>query len=149
MLNLDALGPIVASARKRRGMSLREASKDSGVPFNTIARVEKGHLPDLAKFKRLVEWAGVDVAQFFEPRERAESTPDFVAEKLRSDPNLSPGAADQIAELVDDLYEALARPLKVSAVHLRSARVLIPEAANAIGLLIEDLENELRKRESA
>ena len=145
-LSLDDLGPLVASERKRRGLSIRDAAEDAGVPFNTFARVERGHLPDLAKFKRLVEWAGADVSRFFERRERSETTPEIVAEHLHSDPNLSPEAADHISGLVTDLYKALARPGHVTAAHLRTARTLRPDVASQTGLLIADLDAALRIR---
>ena len=145
-LSLDELAPLLASERKRRGLSIRDAAEDAGVPFNTFARVERGHLPDLAKFKRLVEWAGADVSCFFERRERTETTPEIVAEHLRSDPNLSPEAAGHISGLVTDLYKALARPGHVTAAHLRTARTLRPEVASQTGLLIADLETALRER---
>ena len=87
--------------RNRRGMSLRETATATGIPFNTLARVEKGHVPDLPKFKRLVEWCGaLDIKQFFEMQEKAEATPDLISEHLRTDRNLPPGAADQIAGIV-------------------------------------------------
>ena len=54
-LDLSDLGRLVLAERTRMGMSLREAALAIGIPFNTLARVEKGHVPDLPKFKRLVE----------------------------------------------------------------------------------------------
>ena len=108
-------------------------------------RVERGHLPDLAKFKRLVEWAGADVSVFFERRERTETTPEVVAEHLRTDPFLSDEAADRIAGLVTDLYVALARPAATVA-HLRIAKALRPDVARATGALICDLESALQER---
>ena len=109
-LDLSDLGRLVAAERNRRGMSLRETADAVGIPFNTLARVEKGHVPDLPKFKRLVEWCGADIAEFFEPHEKAAVTTDVIAEHLRSDRNLPPDAADRIAGIVTELYEALARP---------------------------------------
>ena len=73
-LELSDLGRLVMAERKLRGMSLREAASDIGIPFNTLARVEKGHVPDLPKFKRLVEWCGTDVNQFFELHEKPLDT---------------------------------------------------------------------------
>ena len=145
-LNLEDLGPLVANERRRRRLSLRDAAKDAGVPFNTLARVERGHLPDLAKFKRLVEWAGADVAQFFERRERTVTTPEVVAQHLQTDPSLPDDAAERIAGLVSDLYQALARPRQVTAAHLRAARTLRPDAARATGSLIADLQDAVRER---
>ena len=141
--DLGDLGRLVAAERKRRGMSLREAADTVGIPFNTLARVEKGHVPDLPKFKRLVEWCGADIADFFEPHEKATVTTDVIAEHLRLDRNLPPDAADRIAGIVKELYEALARPERVSAVHLRAAKTFRPDAANALGELVDDLHKAL------
>lgn len=138
-LELTDLGRLVANERTRRGMSLREAAHDTGIPFNTLARVERGHVPDLPKFKRLVEWCGADIKQFFDIQEKATATTDLIAEHLRADRNLSSGAAEQITGIVRELYQALARPQRVSAVHLRAAKTFRPDAARALEVLISDL----------
>ena len=142
-LELSDLGRLVASERSRRGMSLREAALATGIPFNTLARVEKGHVPDLPKFKRLVEWCGADIKQFFEIHEKAKVTTDIVAGHLRADRNLPPEAADRIAGIVSDLYQALARPPDIVAAHLRAAKTFRPNAARALGTLLSDLNRAL------
>ena len=142
-LDLSDLGRLVAAERGRRGLSLRDAAADIGIPFNTLTRVEKGHVPDLPKFKRLVEWCGADIQQFFEIQEKTSATPDLIAEHLYSDRNLPPEAAQQIAGIVNDLYQALAQPQEVSAVHLRAAKTFRPEAARALGALLGDLQEAL------
>ena len=141
--DLSDLGKIVAVERARRGLSLRETAEELGIPFNTLARVEKGHVPDLPKFKRLVEWCGADINQFFELRERATATTEVIAHHLRADANLSPEAADRIAGLVKDLYKALANPQQIAAVHLRSAKTFRPLAAQKLGDLINDMNQVL------
>ena len=142
-LELSDLGHLVASERSRRGMSLREAALATGIPFNTLARVEKGHVPDLPKFKRLVEWCGADIKQFFETQEKATTTTEVVAEHLRADRNLPSGAADRIAGIVNDLYQALAHPPEIAAAHLRAAKTFRPDAARALGTLLSDLNRAL------
>lgn len=142
-LELSDLGPLVLAERNRRGLSLREAALAIGMPFNTLARVEKGHVPDLPKFKRLVEWCGADITQFFEAQERATATTDIIAEHLRADSNLPSGAADQIAGIVSELYQALARPQEIVAVHLRAAKTFRPEAARDLGVLLNDMNEAL------
>lgn len=144
-LDLGELGKLVAAERSRRGMSLREAAADLGMPFNTLARVEKGHVPDLPKFKRLVDWCGADISQFFSPQERAMATPEIVAEHLRADRNLTPDAAEHISRIVAELYEVLAQPQEVVAAHLRAAKTFRPDAARALGELLADLHNALLK----
>ena len=142
-LELSDLGGLVVAERSRRGMSLREAALDTGIPFNTLARVEKGHVTDLVKFKRLVEWCGVDIRDFFEVHEKASTTIDIIAEYLSADRNLPPGAADRIAGIVNDLYLVLARPREIAAVHLRAAKTFRPDAARALGILLSDLNQAL------
>ena len=144
-LELSDLGRLVAEERSRRGISIRQAAEDIGIPFNTLARVEKGHVPDLPKFKRLVEWCGADIQQFFELQEKPESTSDSIAVQLHSDPNLSPEAADHIAGIVKELYQVLARPKELSAVHLRAAKTFRPDAAIALGALLNDMHGALLK----
>ena len=143
MLGFEDLGHRVSLERKRRGMSLREAAVTTGVPFNTLARVERGHIPDLQKFKRLVEWCGLDVGAFFELQATTLSTTDLIAELLKSDRNLPNGAAEQITGIVVELYSALAQPREVSAVHLRSAKTFRMEAADVLGELLNDLYKAL------
>ena len=142
-LELSDLGGLVLAERRRRGMSLRDAARAVGIPFNTLARVEKGHVPDLPKFKRLVEWCGADIKQFFEIQEKATATTDVIAEHLRADRNLPPEAAERIAGIVGDLYLALARPQAVAAVHLRAAKTFRPDAARFLGALLSDLSEAL------
>ena len=144
-LELNDLGRLVLAERNRRGLSLREVAHAVGIPFNTLARVEKGHVPDLPKFKRLVEWCGADITQFFEAQQKATATTDIIAEHLRADINLPPGAADQIAGIVSELYQALARPQEIVAVHLRAAKTFRPDAAHVLGLLLNDMNEALVK----
>ena len=142
-LELSDLGGLVLAERTRRGMSLREAALAIGIPFNTLARVEKGHVPDLPKFKRLVEWCGADIKQFFEIQEKATVTTDVIAEHLRADRSLPPEAAERIAGIVGDLYQALARPQEIAAVHLRAAKTFRPDAVRYLGTLLSDLNRAL------
>ncbi len=144
-LDLSELGKLVAAERSRRGMSLRETAAELGIPFNTLARVEKGHIPDLPKFKRLVDWCGADINRFFSTQERAIATPEVIAEHLRADRNLAPDAARHISSIVSELYEVLARPEAIVAVHLRAANTFRPDAARALGLLLTDLHEALRE----
>ena len=48
--SVEELGSLVAAHRRDRGLSLRRAAEETGVAFNTLARIEKGHVPDLATF---------------------------------------------------------------------------------------------------
>ncbi|MEY9912812.1 transcriptional regulator with XRE-family HTH domain [Catenulispora sp. MAP12-49] len=143
-VDVSALQWLVQRHRADRGLSLRAAAEASGVPFNTLARVEKGHLPDLANFRRIVEWLGLPPERFFEPpRIRTESTPEIIAYYLSRDPNLSDAAADRIASLVRELYDTMAEPENAIQVHLRAASTFTPHAARALGDLLETIQAKL------
>lgn len=143
-IDIDALKTRVRAHRKEFGLTLRAASDESGVPVSTLVRVEKGHLPDLANFRRIVVWLGLSPEQFFElPRVRAESTPEIIAHHLARDPNLSDAAAERIAGLVRDLYNNLVRPPRDVQVHLRAASTFTPQAAQMFGSLLETIQQKL------
>jgi len=144
-VDISALQWLVQQRRAERGLSLRAAAEESDVPFNTLARVEKGHLPDLANFRRIVDWLGLPPERFFEPpRIRTESTPEVIAYHLSRDPNLSEAAADRIAGLVRDLYATMVSPGGEVQVHLRAATTFTPEAARMLGDLLETMQTKLR-----
>jgi transcriptional regulator with XRE-family HTH domain len=104
---LDDLAPLLAQRRAELGLSLREASAQCGVPVATLSRVEQGRTPDLANFRRIVEWLGLPPERFLQATTRVVSTPDVISEHLRLDPTLSPDDAENFAELLVDMQEAL------------------------------------------
>lgn len=143
-LDIDQLRTLVAGERKRRGLSLRAAAEQAEVPFNTLARVEKGHLPDLANFRRIVEWLGLAPERFFQPAQvRAVDTPEVIAHHLARDPNLSDAAAEKIAGLVRELYTSLAMTNRTVKVHLRAASTFTPDASRMLGDLLGDIQHAL------
>ena len=143
-IDIDVLRQRVRQHRENLGLSLRAAAADSDVPFNTLARVEKGHLPDLANFRRIVDWLGLDPGQFFQPPQiRTETTPEIIAHHLSRDPNLSTTAAEQIAALVRELYTNLARLPRQTRIRLRAAPTFKPEASRLLGELLSDMQDKL------
>lgn len=150
-VDLDQLRWRVADYRKERGLSLRAAAEESGVPLNTLSRVEKGHLPDVANFSRLLTWIGLDPAAVLGAgqRQRTESTPDLIRASLHSDKRLSESAANQIAELVGSLYATLAAAPSEARLHLRIEKTFTPTAARQLGDLLENLQAALLADDAA
>jgi transcriptional regulator with XRE-family HTH domain len=143
-VDIDALRVRVRQRRKELGLSLRAAAAESDVPFNTLARVEKGDLPDLANFRRIVAWLGLSPELFFQPpRIRTENTPEIIAHHLSRDPNLTDQAARHIAGLVRELYTSLARPPQEARIRLRAAPTFKPEASRLLGELLEEMQSKL------
>jgi transcriptional regulator with XRE-family HTH domain len=135
-IDIEALQTLVQRHRSQLGLSLRAAADEAEVPFNTLARVEKGHLPDLANFKRIVTWLGLAPERFFQP-------PDFIAFHLAQDPYLTDTAADKIAGLVKELYSNLAIPEAEVKVHLRAAPTFAPQASRLLADLLEAMQAKL------
>lgn len=133
------LGTRVAARRKRLGLSLRDAGAETGVSINTLSRVERGHLPDLENFHRIQAWLGDAQPTVRE----ATSTPEVIGTHLRTDPLLPAEAADRIAGIVKDLYEALSKPPRATPVHLRAARTFTPDAARELGNLLNRMYQRL------
>ncbi len=135
--------------RTQERLSLRDAAAQVGISFNTLARVEGGHLPDLEIFRRIVDWLGLPIASFFaEESTRSTSTPEVIAQHLRADSALSTEAAGRIAEIVRDLYSALAQPQRTTALHLRAARTFKPAAAQILASMLSDMDLALAEETS-
>src|SRR6266568_1622972 len=144
-IDIEMLGRLVKAERERRGrLSLRAAAEQAEVPFNTLARVEKGDLPDLANFRRIVDWLGLPPERFFEPPQiRTENTPELIAHHLARDPNLTDAAAEKIAGLVRELYTNLVGVDRGVRVHLRAAATFNPEASRKLVGLLEQMQRTL------
>jgi transcriptional regulator with XRE-family HTH domain len=144
------LGRLLRDRRTQDRISLRQAAEELGVSFNSLARIEKGHIPDVATFQRVAEWIGIAPSQFFGPgSQRSSSTPDAVAAHLKADPALSEDAAEQIASIVSQLYSALAQDTSTTAVHLRSARALRADAAVRLADLVVRMQHTLEREDAA
>jgi transcriptional regulator with XRE-family HTH domain len=143
------LGPKLKERREREGWSLRRAAVETGVSFATIARVEAGNVPDLDTYRKLAAFLGVATKDGIEAAEVPENTIEAIANHLRHDPALRPEDAARISQLVQSMYEALARPTAASAVHLRSASTFKPLAATLLGELVDDMRTALEAGDAA
>jgi transcriptional regulator with XRE-family HTH domain len=150
MIDPDELGARLRERRARSGLSLRAAGAEAGVSYATLSKIEAGHLPDLTTYRRLVAWIDpAPVVDDPEPTgEVAEATIEAVTMHLQRDPALTPDDADRIAMVVRELYSALAQPMSRSAVHLRMATTLHPQAARKLGPLLADIHEALSQTEA-
>lgn len=141
-----ALGDALRAERRRRRMSLRDLADEIGVSFNTLSRVERGHLPDLTNYNRIVTWlsapglalAGIDAAD-----SEGVSTPELLAKHLYTDPRLKPEHANRMMALIRDMYDQLAAPKPAFAVHLRSGQTFLPEVGTLLASALEDMHTAL------
>ncbi|MBK7950682.1 MAG: helix-turn-helix transcriptional regulator [Deltaproteobacteria bacterium] len=144
-LQISDLAGELKRRRDTKALGLRAAAKEAGISFNTFARVEKGHVPDIETFIRLANWVGRSAADFLgEGSVTADSTPDAVEAHLRGDPALSDEAASRIAGIVREFYTQLAKPPEVAtAFHLRAASTFNPKASELFADLLQQMHDAL------
>lgn len=124
-------------------MSLRELADEIDVGFNTLSRVERGHVPELRNYKRILNWLGMSEQALFETDEQTPSTPELIAKHLYTDERLDEQAAGTMMKLIQDLYEVLAAPKPAFAVHLRSSQTFLPAVGPLLAGALEDMHKTL------
>ena len=110
----NALAQIVRAQK----ISWRQVARETGITPSTLTRMAQGRRPDAASLAVLSAWAGLNPADFVgNPRYVAESgkhdsTRDSlhaISGVLRSDPNLPPGAARALEDIIHVAYDELKR----------------------------------------
>jgi transcriptional regulator with XRE-family HTH domain len=146
------IAELAAMLRQRRGsLSLRQAAEEAGVSFSTFSRVESGSQPDLASFSRLCTWLRVPPTRFFRSgSEREIDALDTAISHLHSDPRLNDDAKRSIANVLRDMYAALAAPPEppsnLIACHLRATPAMRPGVPERVSGILTDLHAELERR---
>jgi transcriptional regulator with XRE-family HTH domain len=141
--NVPRLGAMLRARRVEKRLSLRDLADQIGVSLNTLSRVERGHVPDLKNFQRIVDWLELPAESFLD-RTGESSTPEAIARHLRSDQRLTEEAARKIVELVEEMYHKLVAEQTPLAVHLRSARLFTPAAGALLAEILSDMESSLQ-----
>lgn len=132
------LGAALKTRRRAKRLTLRDLSDEIGVSFNTLSRVERGHIPDLKNFQRIVDWLDMPAEMF---TQEDVSTPEVIARHLRSDRRLSEDAATSILKIVDEMYRKLVGERPPLAIHLRSAKTFTPAAGALLAEILKDFQS--------
>src|SRR5690242_8320216 len=111
-----ALGEALKAERRRRRLSLRDLADEVGVSFNTLSRVERGYLPDLTNYNRIIAWLRAPGMTLIAADAHDASTPELLAKHLYTDPRLKPEHANQMMVLIQEMYNKLAVPQPAFAV---------------------------------
>ena len=148
------LAQLGAMLREHRGkLSLRQAAADAGVSFSTFTRIEAGAQPDLTSFTLLCAWLGVSPGQFFTAVSQREVAPiDEAIAHLSADPRLEADAASKIADVLRNMYDALANTptqREVVACHLRAASALRPGVPHRLNSILGEMHERLAARVAA
>jgi transcriptional regulator with XRE-family HTH domain len=85
MNDLSDLGRVVASLRKKRGMTQKVLADLSGMALSTLARFETGGVAEFGsrKLLRLLEVMGYEISLV--PAKRTFTLDDALAERLRGE----------------------------------------------------------------
>lgn len=140
--NAAKLGAMLKARRRAKRLTLRDLADEIDVSLNTLSRVERGYLPDLRNFQRIVDWLEVPAGIFLEPSSDELTTPEVIARHLRSDQRLSREAASEIAGIVEDMYRSLIEEPRL-AIHLRSAKTFTPAAGVLLSEILSDMQAAL------
>jgi transcriptional regulator with XRE-family HTH domain len=141
--NIADLGAILRARRREKHLSLRDLGAEIDVSVNTLSRVERGHVPDLRNFLRIVDWLEVPAERFLESAREA-STTEAIARHLRADRRLPEKAAAQIAEIVEEMYHRLIGEQPAVSLHLRSAKTFTPRAGALLAEILTDMQASLQ-----
>jgi transcriptional regulator with XRE-family HTH domain len=141
--DVSELGALLKKRRKSRNLSLRDVADQTGVSLNTLSRVERGHVPDLPNFRKIIEWLDVPADVFLDPSSSSMPTPQVIARHLRADPHLPNGAAERIASLVEEMYQQLAPSGPQLAIHLRSHKTFTPAAGDLLAQILNEMQTRL------
>ena len=141
--DIPPLGAMLRARRREKRLSLRDLSAEIGVSLNTLSRVERGYLPDLRNFQRIVDWLEMSAESVLNEDSDSTPTPEIIARHLRADRRLSPSAVEKIMELVDEMYFNLASERRSLAVHLRSAKSFKPSAGAILTEILHEMQSKL------
>lgn len=63
-LDTEKLSSHVKAKREKLNLSLRQAGEASGVPHNSIHRIEDGKIPDVNNLIRVLSWLKSSLSKF-------------------------------------------------------------------------------------
>lgn len=124
-IKLSEIGNFIRAKRQQYGLTLEEASQQSGVSIATLWRLERKVTdgsekkaytePDMRTLTKIAKWLDVYVERVIDAEPVAlvnnpssdenATTPDFVAAHLRADRNLNPETAEALARMFRVAYE--------------------------------------------
>lgn len=93
---LEDLGRLVLAKREERGIGIRAAAREVGISHATLARVEKGFLPDLENYQKICRWLGIEV-DATPAQTRATNIPQV---HFRREKTASPTTAAALARMI-------------------------------------------------
>ena len=95
--------------RRSRQYTWKRVADEAHISPSTLTRMAQGRRPDVDSLAALVAWSGLSADDFVRVSgEKPEPRPlAMISTYLKSDPHLTPEAADALDELVKATYERM------------------------------------------
>ncbi len=97
------------ATRRSRNLNWKQVAAQSGVSASTLTRMAQGRRPDVDGLAALASWSGLKADDFVRSdAEQGEPEPlAMISTYLKSDPHLTPEAADALDQMVKATYERM------------------------------------------
>lgn len=105
----EAFYSAIDAERRSRRQTWKRVAEEAQVSASTLSRMAQGRRPDVDSMAALVSWSGLS-ADAFVRDDQAKPDPGFLSmmsSYLKSDPQLTPEAADALDELMKATYERM------------------------------------------
>ena len=105
----DAFYAALDAERRSRRYTWKQVAHEARVSASTLTRMAQGRRPDVDSLAALVTWSGLS-ADMFVRDDRSKDNPDtlaMISTYLKTDPQLTPEAADALDQLVKATYERM------------------------------------------
>ncbi len=93
---LEELGRLILAKRKKLNLGIRAAAREVGISHATLARVEKGFLPDLENYEKIRKWLGMKNST----NVAAKSGPDIASVHFRREKTATAETAASLARMI-------------------------------------------------
>jgi transcriptional regulator with XRE-family HTH domain len=98
MKELNLLQVVLSNKLRELGISIREASRRSGIPNTTINRMLKGEAIDMPTLVKIAEWLDIPPSNLLDGLDRSN-----LAAKLSAMLNANPRLKESFEEVVDKI----------------------------------------------
>ena len=105
----EAFYAALDAERRSRKLTWKRVAEEAQVSASTLTRMAQGRRPDVDSLAALVTWSGLSADDFIQD-EQGKPDPGalaMISTYLKSDPHLTPEAADALDELVKATYERM------------------------------------------
>ena len=103
----EAFFSALDAERRSRRQTWKRVAEDARVSASTLTRMAQGRRPDVDSMAALIAWSGLSADAFVRDTQAmpGPSSLSVISASLKSDPHLTPEAAEVLDELMKATYE--------------------------------------------